>query len=163
MDYTALISGLVGALVGALASVATIYIQGLLQNRLETRRLLYETAYKDYEIRILHPGPNSPGVAAFPVILSYHQKMAALVESGKLTPNSAAEEMIGRYSAPSGCGYPPSTFSNLAVVKHLTPCPARSLSFDQSGKDRARARASGWASSGSLSARCRAARGRWEA
>jgi hypothetical protein len=91
MDYTALISGLVGALVGALASVATIYIQGLLQNRLETRRLLYETAYKDYELRILHPGPNSPGVAAFPVILSYHQKMAALVESGKLTPNSAAE------------------------------------------------------------------------
>jgi hypothetical protein len=50
--------------------------------------LLFETAYKDYELRILHLPQNR---AAFPVILTYHQKMLELIESGHLTPQSAKE------------------------------------------------------------------------
>ncbi len=88
MNSTALISGLVGALLGSLTSLATLFIQNVFQNRRESRRLLFETAYKDYELRILHLPENR---AAFPVILVYHQKMLELVESGHLTPQAAKE------------------------------------------------------------------------
>jgi len=88
VDSTALISGLVGALIGSLTSLATLLVQNVFQNRRESRRLLFETAYKDYELRILHLPENR---AAFPVILAYHQKMLELIESGRLTPQAAKE------------------------------------------------------------------------
>lgn len=88
MDSTALLSGLIGALIGSFTSLATLIVQNIFQNRRESRRLLYETAYKDYELRILNLPEHR---AAFPVILAYHQKMVELIESGHLTPQAAKE------------------------------------------------------------------------
>jgi hypothetical protein len=85
MDYTALISGLVGATIGALSSLLTLVVQNVYQNRRESTRLLFETAYKDYELRIQQLPENR---AAFPVILAYHQQMMSLIDKGKLTPAS---------------------------------------------------------------------------
>ena len=67
MDAAALVSGLVGALIGSLTSIGTLLVQNIYHNRLESRRLLFETAFKDYELRILHLPENR---AAFPVILA---------------------------------------------------------------------------------------------
>jgi hypothetical protein len=85
MDYTALISGLIGAIIGALTSALTLVVQNVYQNRRESTRLLFETAYKDYELRILHLPDNR---ASFPVILAYHQQMMSLIGKGELTPTS---------------------------------------------------------------------------
>jgi hypothetical protein len=85
MEYVALISGLIGALIGALSSFLTLIVQNIYQNRRESSRLLFETAYKDYELRILHLPENR---TAFPVILDYHQQMIRLIDKGKLTPAS---------------------------------------------------------------------------
>jgi hypothetical protein len=85
MNYPALISGLVGALIGALSSLLTLVVQNVYQNRRESTRLLFETAYKDYELRILQLPENR---AAFPVILAYHQQMMSLIDKGELTPAS---------------------------------------------------------------------------
>lgn len=84
------ISALIGAAVGSLTSLATLYVQNVFQNRRSSQRLLFETAYKDYELRIL----NSPKhQAPFPVILAYHSKMFELLEKGRLTPDAAKEIM----------------------------------------------------------------------
>jgi hypothetical protein len=88
MDYTALISGLIGATIGALSSLLTLVVQNAYQNRRESNRLLFETAYKDYELRILQLPENQ---AAFPVILAYHQQMMSLINKGELTPASLKE------------------------------------------------------------------------
>jgi hypothetical protein len=88
MDSTALISGVVGAMIGSLTSLATLIVQNTYQNRRESTRLLFETAFKDYELRILHLPENR---AAFPIILAYHQKMIELIEDGKLTPDAARQ------------------------------------------------------------------------
>ena len=85
MDTTALVSGLIGAVIGALSSVLTLVVQNVYQNRRESTRLLFETAYKDYELRIQQLPENR---AAFPVILAYHQQMMSLIEKGELTPAS---------------------------------------------------------------------------
>ncbi len=86
MESTALISGLVGALIGSLTSLSTLIVQNVYQNRRDSTRLLFETAYKDYELRILHLPENR---AAFPVILAYHQQMMQLIDKGNLTPDAA--------------------------------------------------------------------------
>jgi hypothetical protein len=88
MDYTALISGLIGAMIGALSSLLTLMVQNVYQNRRESTRLLFETAYKDYELRILKLPEN---IAAFPVILDYHQQMMSLIDKGNLTPATVKE------------------------------------------------------------------------
>jgi len=88
MDYTALISGLIGAMIGALSSLLALMVQNVYQNRRESTRLLFETAYKDYELRILKRPEN---IAAFPVILNYHQQMMSLIDKGNLTPATVKE------------------------------------------------------------------------
>jgi hypothetical protein len=85
MEYAALISGLIGALIGALSSLLAQIVQNVYQNRRESTRLLFETAYKDYELRIEHLPEN---VGPFPVILDYHQQMMSLIDKGQLTPDS---------------------------------------------------------------------------
>ena len=95
MNYTALISGLVGALIGALSGLLTLIVQNVYQNRREATRLLFETAYKDYELRLLHLPENR---AAFPVILAYHQQMMGLIGRGELTP-AAVREVFERQAA----------------------------------------------------------------
>jgi hypothetical protein len=70
--------------------VATLYVQNIFQNRRAAQRLLFETAYKDYELRILHLPEHR---TAFPVILAYHKKMFDMIESGRLTPSAAKEIM----------------------------------------------------------------------
>lgn len=87
MEYTALVSGLVGAVIGAVSSLLGQIVQNGYQNRRESTRLLYESAYKDYELRILHTPQNR---AAFPVILDYHRQMMRLLENDELTPDTAA-------------------------------------------------------------------------
>lgn len=49
---------------------------------------MYETAYKDYELRVLHLPEN---IAAFPVILDYHQQMMSPIDKGRLTPATVAD------------------------------------------------------------------------
>ena len=75
MEFTALIAGLVGAIIGSLTSIGTLIIQNFFQNRRESKRLIFETAYKDYELRFLHTNQSTPQRAAFPIFLAYHQKM----------------------------------------------------------------------------------------
>jgi hypothetical protein len=91
MDYTALISGLIGALIGASASLGGLWLQNVYQNRRESTRLLYDTAYKDYELRIEHREQN---IAPFPVLLDYHQQMMSLVHKGELTPDLVTKIFI---------------------------------------------------------------------
>ena len=92
MDYTALASGLIGAAIGALSSWVTLIVQNHYQNRRDRTRLLYETAYKDYELRILQLPDN---IATFPVILDYHQQMMSLIDKGNLTP-ATVQDVFGR-------------------------------------------------------------------
>ena len=91
MDSTALLSGLVGAMIGSLTSIGTLVIQNAFQNRRESKRLIFETAFKDYELRFRFEAEGTPRRAAFPVILAYHEKMIELIEKGKLTPRAAGE------------------------------------------------------------------------
>src|SRR5262245_2934833 len=84
------ISALIGAALGSLTSVTTLFVQNFFQNRRDFQRLLYETAYKDYELRVVHSAENR---GPFPVILAYHQKMLELVKAECLTPNAAKEVM----------------------------------------------------------------------
>ena len=58
-------------------------VQNVYQNRRESTRLLFETAYKDYELRILKLPEN---IAAFPVILDYHQQMMSLIDKSTSRP-----------------------------------------------------------------------------
>ena len=95
MDSTALFSGFVGAVIGSATSLATLVVQNVFQNRRESQRLLFETAFKDYELRILHLPQNR---AAFPVILAYHQKMTELIESRQLTPVTSLKDSQRRNS-----------------------------------------------------------------
>jgi hypothetical protein len=85
MEYAALISGLIGAVIGALSSLLGQIVQNRYQNRRESTRLLYETAYKDYELRILHSSENQ---GPFPVILEYHRQMMQMIEREELTPDA---------------------------------------------------------------------------
>jgi len=91
MDSTALLSGLVGAVIGSLTSIGTLVIQNTFQNRRESKRLMFETAFKDYELRFRYEAEGTPRRAAFPIILAYHEKMIELIENGKLTPRAARE------------------------------------------------------------------------
>jgi hypothetical protein len=92
MDYTALASGLIGAIIGALSSWVTLIVQNHYQNRRDRTRLLYETAYKDYELRIRELPEN---IATFPVILDYHQQMMNLIDKDNLTP-ATVKDVFGR-------------------------------------------------------------------
>ena len=91
MDSTALLSGLIGAMIGSLTSIGTLVIQNAFQNRRESKRLMFETAFKDYELRFRYEAEGTPRRAAFPIILAFHEKMIELVEKGKLTPQAARE------------------------------------------------------------------------
>ncbi len=91
MDYKALFSGLIGTLIGAAVSITTLFVQGHYQEKRETTRLIFEMAFKDYELRFLHATENTPQRTSFPVILAYHRKMVDLLEHGRLTPESAEE------------------------------------------------------------------------
>jgi hypothetical protein len=83
LDYTALISGLIGALIGASASLGGCGCKmftrigesppGSLRHRLQGLRT-----------RIEHREQN---IAPFPVLLDYHQQMMSLVHKGELTPD----------------------------------------------------------------------------
>jgi hypothetical protein len=88
-NLVALISGLVGAVIGSLTSMGTLIIQNAFQNRREAKKLLFETAFKDYELRFRYEAEGTPRRAAFPVILAYHERMIELIEKGTLTPAAA--------------------------------------------------------------------------
>ena len=92
MDST-FVAGLIGALIGALTSIGTLIVQNVYQSRRDMIRLVFDTAYKDYELRIRALPEN---VAAFPVILDFHQRMARLAEKGQLTPASVRELMLAQ-------------------------------------------------------------------
>jgi hypothetical protein len=91
MDWTPLISGFVGAMIGSLTSIAILIIQNMSQNRRESQRLIFDTAWKDYELRFRYASEGTPQRAAFPVILAYHHKMMDLLERGELSPRAARE------------------------------------------------------------------------
>lgn len=91
MNWTALISGLIGVLLGSLTSIGTLFIQNVYQNHRDTQRLIFDTAWKDYKLRTRYATQSTPRPAAFPVILAYHQKMIDLSEKGQLTPLAAKE------------------------------------------------------------------------
>jgi len=91
MDWTPLIAGFVGAMIGSLTSIVTLIIQNTAQNRRESQRLIFDTAWKDYELRFRYASKDTPQRAAFPVILAYHHKMIDLLEKGKLSPLAAKE------------------------------------------------------------------------
>ena len=68
-----------------------LWLQNVYQNRRESTRLLYDNAYKDYELRIEHREQN---IAPFPVLLDYHQQMMSLVHKGELTPDLVTKIFI---------------------------------------------------------------------
>jgi hypothetical protein len=86
------VAGLIGALIGALTSIGTLIVQNVYQSRRDMIRLIFDTAYKDYELRIRELPEN----VAFPVILDFHQRMARLAEKGQLTPASVRELMLAQ-------------------------------------------------------------------
>jgi len=91
MDWIALLSGLVGVMIGSLTSIVTLLVQNAYQNRRESQRLIFDTAFKDYELRFRYASKSTPQRASFPVILAYHQRMIELIEKEKLTPSAAKE------------------------------------------------------------------------
>ena len=68
-------------------------MQNRYQGQREVKRLLYETAYKDHGLRLLHREDN---IAAFPVILDYHARMMRLINEDKLTPQSLKAVMLAQ-------------------------------------------------------------------
>ncbi len=91
MDTSALLSAFLGAILGAAVSVITLFVQNYFENKREVTKMIFDNAWKDYELRILHAQENGPRMAPFPVILNYHQKMVDLLEHGELTPDKAKE------------------------------------------------------------------------
>jgi len=85
-------AGLAGVAIGALSSIATLTIQNIFQNRREGKRLIVETAYKDYELRVKEKGVFN--AFPFPVVLAYHEKTIELIQKGQL--NQDAVEKIYR-------------------------------------------------------------------
>src|ERR1041384_254068 len=49
-------TGLAGVALGGLCSAVTLFIQNVFQNKREEKRLIVETAYKDYELRVKEKG-----------------------------------------------------------------------------------------------------------
>ena len=82
-----LFSGFVGAIVGALSSIGTLWISNIFENRRDEKRLIVETAYKDYELRVKEKGVFN--AFPFPVVLAYHEKTIELIEKGQLNEHSA--------------------------------------------------------------------------
>jgi hypothetical protein len=91
MEYTALLSGLIGALIGSLTSIGTLLVRANFEREREMRRLTFEVAFKDYELRVLHSNEHTPQIAPFPVILAFHEKMLQLMDQERLTPDAAKE------------------------------------------------------------------------
>jgi len=85
-------AGLVGVLIGAVSSAATLLIQNIFQNRRDEKRLIVETAYKDYELRVKEKGVFN--VFPFPVVLAYHEKTIELIQKGQLNKDSADQIYI---------------------------------------------------------------------
>jgi|ERR1051325_1022 hypothetical protein len=80
-------AGLVGVVVGALATAAPQIIQNIFQSRREEKRLIVETAYKDYELRVKEKGTFN--AFPFPVVLAYHEKTIELIQKGQLNEEAA--------------------------------------------------------------------------
>ena len=91
MDTTVLVSAFFGAILGAGTSILTLFVQNYFQNKREVKKMIFDNAWKDYEIRILHAQENGPRMASFPTILAYHQEMMNLLEHGQLTPDKAKD------------------------------------------------------------------------
>jgi hypothetical protein len=91
MNWNDLLSGFIGVLIGSLTSIVTLVVQNAYQNRREAQQLIFDTAFKDYELRFRYAGKGTPQRASFPVILAYHQRMIELIEKGRLTPEAAKE------------------------------------------------------------------------
>jgi len=83
--FASLIVGLVGAIIGASASIATVWIQGKVQDRRERLKLVTELALEDYKIRLQH---GKPGTKIVPVSLfiDFHVRLSRELEKGPLTP-----------------------------------------------------------------------------
>ncbi len=80
-------AGLVGVLIGAISSAATLLIQNIYQSRRDEKRLIVETAFKDYELRVKEKDTFS--AFAFPVLLAYHEKTIELIQKGQLDKDAA--------------------------------------------------------------------------
>jgi len=93
VSIDALWSGFAGTVIGSLTSIGTLAVQSTFQNRREQKRLVVETAFKDYELRFRNQDPNTPGFFPFPVMLAYHEKMIELIEDGRFS-SSAAKEIV---------------------------------------------------------------------
>jgi hypothetical protein len=78
---------IIGAIVGSLSSIATVYVQGRLQNRRERTRLAVETAIQDQKHMTEHA---NVGEKIYPlsVWVFYHWQLIDLIARNKLTPNS---------------------------------------------------------------------------
>ena len=87
MDSTlaSLLIGLAGALIGASASIATVWIQGMVQDRRERLRLVTELALEDYKIQLKHAAPGSR-VLPISMFIDFHLRLAREFERGVLTP-----------------------------------------------------------------------------
>jgi len=70
MDWIALLSGLVGVMIGSLTSIVTLLVQNAYQNRRESQRLIFDTAFKDYELRFRYASEGTPQRASFPYPLN---------------------------------------------------------------------------------------------
>jgi len=60
LNWIALLSGLVGVMIGSLTSIVTLLIQNAYQNRRESQRLIFDTAFKDYELRFRYASESTP-------------------------------------------------------------------------------------------------------
>ncbi len=85
--YIPLVSALAGAVIGSLSAIATVYIQGLLQNKRERTRLALEVAMQDQKHMAEHA---KGGTIIYPlsVWVYFHWKLIDLIERNKLTPDS---------------------------------------------------------------------------
>lgn len=88
--YVPLLSALGGAIIGSLASVGSVYVQGLLERKRQLTKLALEVAIQDQKTMIAQSGA---GAKIYPlsIFAYFHWTLVNLIERNKLTPDALKE------------------------------------------------------------------------
>jgi hypothetical protein len=88
--YVPLISGFVGAVIGSASSLIAIWLQGLLQDRRERRKLATDLALEHYKFMVKTAADSKRPFTLLPLVVyvHYHTELLKLIDAQALTPEA---------------------------------------------------------------------------
>lgn len=93
-EAMSLVAGLLGAVIGAAASIVTVLVQARIQDRRDRARQCVELALEDYKLQLQIAdklGLKGGMIPPVTLYVDYHIRLAKLIESSSLTPDSYAK------------------------------------------------------------------------